>query len=142
MFFNELASLITIDRTFGGNGFDQLNGGEGDDVLRGALGTDTVTGGDGADRFVFQTALDGALNIDTLTDFASGVDVIELSAAIFTAYSGQIGQRVGLSDNLTYDAGTGVLRYDADGAVGGAVTFAILGTVTHPAVGNDFFITT
>jgi serralysin len=91
---------------------------------------------------VFGTALDGLLNIDTLTDFTSGTDVIELSAAIFTAYAGQAGNTVGLSDNLTYDSGTGVLQYDADGAGGGApITFAILGTSTHPAVGSDFVIT-
>jgi Ca2+-binding RTX toxin-like protein len=130
------------DTVAGGNGFDSLNGGEGNDVLRGALGTDTVTGGAGADRFVFATALDGILNIDTITDFTSSTDVIELSAAIFGAFSGQVGSMVGLSDNLTYNVGTGVLQYDPDGAGGAAgITFAILGTSIHPAVGSDFVIT-
>jgi serralysin len=129
------------DTLGGGSGFDSLYGGEGNDVLRGALGTDTLTGGNGADRFIFATALDGILNIDTITDFASGVDVIELSAAIFGAYSGQVGNTVGLSANLTYDIGTGVLQYDADGVGGGAgITFAILGTSGHPTVGSDFAI--
>jgi Ca2+-binding RTX toxin-like protein len=130
------------DTVAGGNGFDTIVGGEGNDSIRGALGTDVLTGGNGVDRFVLHTALDGVLNIDTITDFVSGTDVIELSAAIFTAYSGQIGNTVGLSANLTYDSGTGVLQYDADGAGGAAgVTFAILGTAIHPAVGSDFFIT-
>jgi Ca2+-binding RTX toxin-like protein len=130
------------DTLGGGNGLDTINGGEGDDSIVGALGTDTLTGGNGADRFWFRTALDGTINVDTITDFVSGTDVIELSAAIFTVYSGQIGNTVGLSANLTYDSGTGVLQYDADGAGGNAgVTFAILGTSSHPPVGNDFFIT-
>jgi Ca2+-binding RTX toxin-like protein len=102
-----------------------------------------LTGGNGADRFNFATALDGILNIDTITDFVSGVDVIELSAAIFTAYAGQVGNTVGLSPNLTYNGGAGVLQYDADGVGGGAgITFAILGTSSHPSVANDFVITT
>jgi Ca2+-binding RTX toxin-like protein len=130
------------DTVAGGNGFDTIDGGAGNDSIRGALGTDVLTGGAGADRFVFATALDGILNIDTITDFTSGTDVIELSAAIFTAYSGQIGNTVGLSANLTYDSGTGVLAYDADGVEGASgVTFAILGTSSHPAVGSDFLIT-
>jgi Ca2+-binding RTX toxin-like protein len=130
------------DTVAGGNGFDTIDGGEGNDSIRGAMGTDVLTGGNGADRFVFATALDGILNIDTIIDFVSGTDVIELSAAIFTAYSGQIGNTVGLSANLTYDSGTGVLQYDADGAGGAAgITFAILGTSIHPAVGSDFVIT-
>jgi Ca2+-binding RTX toxin-like protein len=125
-----------------GNGLDTVDGGEGDDKIIGALGTDSLTGGNGADRFWFRTALDGLINIDTITDFVSGTDVIELAAAIFTVYSGQIGATVGLSDNLTYDSGTGVLQYDADGAgANPGVTFAILGTSGHPPVGNDFFIT-
>jgi Ca2+-binding RTX toxin-like protein len=127
------------DTVAGGNGFDTIDGGAGNDSIRGALGTDVLTGGAGADRFVFATALDGILN--TITDFTSGTDVIELSAAIFTAYSGQIGNTVGLSANLTYDSGTGVLAYDADGVEGASgVTFAILGTSSHPAVGSDFAI--
>jgi Ca2+-binding RTX toxin-like protein len=129
------------DTVAGGNGFDTIDGGAGNDTIRGALGTDVLTGGSGVDRFVFGTALDGILNIDTITDFMSGTDVIELSATIFGAFAGQVGNTVGLSDNLTYDGGTGVLQYDADGAgVNPGITFAVLGTSIHPAVANDFTI--
>jgi len=130
------------DTLFGGNGHDQLDGGDGDDLLASALGADTLTGGAGADHFLFSRALDGLINIDTITDFVSGTDVIELSASIFTAYAGQVGSHIGTSTHLTYTAVTGVLAYDADGAgAGAAVTFAILGTASHPAsLGADFLI--
>ncbi|MBL8381862.1 MAG: hypothetical protein JNM90_02220, partial [Burkholderiales bacterium] len=71
-----------------------------------------------------------------------GVDQIALSAAVYTAFAGQVGQTVGLSDHLTYNATTGVLAYDADGAgAGAAVSFAILGSTLHPNnIGADFVI--
>ncbi|MBL8386266.1 MAG: hypothetical protein JNM90_24495, partial [Burkholderiales bacterium] len=130
------------DNINGGKGFDNLDGGEGNDTLNGALGADLLTGGNGADRFVFSTALDGVVNVDTIADFTGGVDRIALSAAIFGAFAGQVGQTIGLSDQLTYNATTGVLAYDADGAGNGAaVNFAILGASVHPgSVGSDFLI--
>lgn len=126
----------------GGNGLDLLVGGAGNDTIRGAKGTDTLTGGEGSDLFVFATDLDANINIDTLTDFVSGVDRIELSASIFTAFGNQIGSTVGIGQNLSYNQSTGVLSYDADGAGFFApVAFAIIGTASHPLIGNDFVIT-
>lgn len=128
----------------GGSGPDRLDGGVGNDTLFGALGTDTLTGGEGSDAFRFNSVLDGSINIDRITDFESGVDRIELSAGTFTVFAGHVGERVGLGDHLSYDADTGWLRYDQDGASGAAepVAFAILGTSSHPAVANDFLIVT
>ncbi len=126
----------------GGKGQDGIDGGADNDTLLGGLGGDTLTGGTGADTFVFTTVLDvGGINVDTITDFVSGVDVIHLSNAIFGGL-GSIGASVGLSANLLYNATTGRLSYDADGAGGGgALDFAILGTVSHPAtLGSDFLI--
>jgi Ca2+-binding RTX toxin-like protein len=126
----------------GGNGKDVIDGGSGNDTLRGGFGADTLTGGSGNDRFQFLHALDGTVNVDTLLDFTSGQDVFELSAAIFTVFAGQVGNFVSTSANLTYDSGTGVLAYDADGAgPAAAVTFAILGVGVHTTLlGNDFLI--
>ena len=126
----------------GGNGLDLIVGGAGNDVIRGAKGRDTLTGGDGADVFIFHTDLDGTINVDTITDFVSGVDRIELSSAIF-GNAGTIGANVGLSQYITYNAATGVLSYDQDGTgAGAAKAFAILGTDSHPAsVDNIFWIT-
>ncbi len=129
----------------GGKGLDSIDGGADNDTLQGGLGTDNLTGGSGIDAFIFSSALDGTINIDTITDFVSGTDLIQLSALTFGAFAGLVGQTVGLaslSANLAYNATTGALSYDADGAgAGPALNFAILGTSVHPAaLGNDFMI--
>ncbi len=73
------------DRLEGGEGADLLRGGQGDDLLlaggggdtlAGDLGADTMLGGDGADRFVL--AADGS--VDVISDFAVGIDRLQLSA--------------------------------------------------------------
>ncbi|MFZ2724727.1 MAG: putative Ig domain-containing protein [Methylococcaceae bacterium] len=119
---------------------DKLTGNASANDLIGGLGNDTLTGGAGIDRFIFNTAT-GSGNVDSITDFVSGTDVIGLSKSIFTAYS-TAGVKVGLSANLTYDASTGAVAYDADGAgTNPATTLAILGTTTHPAaLATDFLI--
>lgn len=125
----------------GGNGLDLIEGGAGNDVLRGAKGADTLMGGDGADVFIFHTDLNSAINIDTITDFASGIDRIELSATIF-GNAGAVGANVGVSQYITYNAASGELSYDQDGAgAGAAKAFAVLGTDNHPmSIGSDFWI--
>lgn len=125
----------------GGNGLDNLFGGIGNDILIGALGTDTLTGGVGNDEFRFTSALDGVINIDTITDYEIGIDKIELSATVFTAFAGQVGQSVGLSQRLIYDQDTGVFSYDADGSgAAAALKFAIVGTASHPSLANEQFL--
>lgn len=77
------------DTLFGGGGGDYMSGGYGDDTLvgdgggdrlDGGGGADTMTGGAGADTFEFREAFGGGLDeTDTITDFAQGTDVIDLS---------------------------------------------------------------
>ena len=62
------------DALLGGAGSDTLDGGQGRDWLSGGAGDDMLTGGDGADTFFFEPD-DGN---DTITDFASGEDLIDL----------------------------------------------------------------
>ena len=128
-----------------GNGASNtLNGGLGDDVLNGAGGNDVLIGGSGADVFRFDTALNAATNVDKITDFAVGVDKIQVDNSVFT----QFGSTGALSatnfatnaatdynDYIIYNTSTGALYYDADGNYSGAaVQFAVLGTSTHPAL--------
>ncbi|MCU0839196.1 MAG: M10 family metallopeptidase C-terminal domain-containing protein [Rhodospirillales bacterium] len=69
----------------GAIGNDTLKGGDGNDTLTGGIGADNLTGGKGADRFVYNTVADSGVKankepIDTITDFKSGEDLIDLTA--------------------------------------------------------------
>lgn len=76
-----LSGLDGNDLLIGNAGKDALLGGTGDDVLRGMAGADLLTGGDGADVFVFTATGDSTTGqVDTITDFTSGIDRIDLSA--------------------------------------------------------------
>ena len=137
---DEITGYLGSESLQGLAGNDTLNGGAGNDTLNGGVGDDVLIGGAGADRFVFNH-VDALVNPDLIEDFTSGADSIALSASVFGGL-GSVGSKVGLSDKLLYDAGSGALSYDADG-VGGAdaVVFAHLGTSTHPAtLAQDFLI--
>ena len=121
----------------GGAGNDTLNGAGGNDTLAGGLGKDILSGGAGADTFVFNTKL-GSTNIDTITDFASGLDKIRLSASVFTKLpAGAVPQANFVSGAKALDSNDYLifngsrLLYDADGPGKGAaiVVANIVGTV-------------
>ncbi len=63
------------DKLEGLSGDDLLRGGAGNDTLTGGVANDTLTGGVGNDLFV----LAAGAGTDTITDFTSGQDLIELS---------------------------------------------------------------
>ena len=67
---------IGNDAIGGNEGNDTIDGGAGDDFLYGGEGDDSLTGGAGTDTFVFGTSHGN----DTITDFADGTDIIDLSA--------------------------------------------------------------
>ena len=83
---NELANRLTGndgDNTLRGlAGNDILSGGLGNDKLQGGLGRDTLTGGAGSDTFIFNVgdspSTASPLGFDTLNDFTTGVDRIDL----------------------------------------------------------------
>lgn len=71
------------DQLWGQRGADRMMGGAGNDRLQGGTGRDVLTGGGGAtdsDRFIFSSTRDSAANRsrDVITDFNTGVDVIDL----------------------------------------------------------------
>ena len=136
-------TITGIENVIAGAFADTLKGDANANTFTSGLGNDTLTGGAGADRFIFNTAT-GPNNVDTITDFTSGSDLIGLSKTIFTAYSNTaINTKVGLGVNLAYTPATGAVTYDFDGSGSTpAVTIAILGSAIHPAaLGTDFIIT-
>lgn len=117
-----------------GNGNDLANritGSSGADRIDGKGGNDWLTGGAGNDSFVFDTALDGTRNVDTITDFKPHADVILLAADTFAG----IGAKGALAssafeagtaahdaaDRIIHDRATGDLFFDADGIGAGAM---------------------
>lgn len=66
----------------GTNGADSLIGNDGADTLEGRAGSDTLTGGNRQDTFVFSSGDTGIVEAeaDTITDFVSGNDLIDLKS--------------------------------------------------------------
>jgi len=56
-----------------------LRGNGGDDRLQGGAGNDRLTGGSGVDHFIFDGS--AAEGTDRITDFANGIDRLEISGA-------------------------------------------------------------
>jgi serralysin len=152
---NSLMGTVFNDSLDGGSGNDQLMGAWGDDILLGRLGNDTLTGGAGRDIFVFNSTLNARTNMDTIVDFVSGEDFIQLSLSIFKTLgttTGTLGESqfwAGANvtrghdsdDRIVYNTSTGALYYDADGSGrGAAVQIAVLGTNSHPALDAFDFI--
>lgn len=130
------------DDLSGDEGSDALYGGEGDDDLDGGGARDTLTGGAGADTFVFSFLPRKSAEADTVTDFHTGEDHIELAASAFAALGGagpldaqqfhQGNKAAAPADRLVYDQSSGRLSYDADGAgLGKAQLLVVLGAHTE-----------
>jgi len=133
-----------------GNALAQtIQGNAGANTLNGKAGNDALTGFGGSDVFVFNTALNAATNLDTVSDFSHADDTFNLDNAIFA----QLGANGALNpqffkagaaatdanDHIVYNQATGALFYDSNGnGAGGAVHFATL--VTKPALFADDFV--
>jgi Ca2+-binding RTX toxin-like protein len=127
---NTLANTVTgnpaNNRLTGLAGNDWLRGLGGNDRLIGGPGNDKITTGNGRDTIDFDTAPDAATNLDQVVDFNPAADVMRLIGAAFPTLptAGTLSPdlfRNGVTaataaHRILYDAGTGVLRYDADGS--------------------------
>jgi hypothetical protein len=126
-------------------------GNSANNLISGLEGNDTLTGGAGKDTFVFSTAPNAKTNVDTITDFNPGEDLIGLKASIFK----KLGVGVETSElwlknqgsvqtakqYLVYDSNSGTLSYDADGnGKGVAIPVAIIGTNLSLVVGDFVLI--
>ncbi|WBL76898.1 VCBS domain-containing protein [Bradyrhizobium xenonodulans] len=69
------------DVIYGGSGQDNIDGSNENDTIIGGLGPDKLTGGNGSDVFVYLSAADSSAGrFDTVSDFRSGTDRIDLTA--------------------------------------------------------------
>jgi len=135
---NSLIGNAGNDELLGQGGADTLTGGSGHDTLAGGTGVDHLTGGTGADVFRFDVA--GSSHADVITDFAVGVDQIQLDTRFFSGLPAPVAPEAGWSgavygslksstfglgagattwaQRVIYNGSTGELFYDADGSGG------------------------
>ncbi len=82
VFAERLNGSENADRLVGGFGNEIIRGFGGNDTLVGGTGKDTLTGDAGNDFFLFNRA-PGAAHADTINDFHSGEDQIQIVARYF-----------------------------------------------------------
>ena len=130
-----LAGGAGADVVNGNGGVDRVLGGAGNDTVAGGVGRDVLIGGRGGDEFLFNTNSSASGVVDRIGDFNHVQDVIGLSLSVFTQLGGtgvltnaQFGTGVAATtaqQRILYDAASGDIRYDRDGAGGvAAVVFA------------------
>lgn len=139
-----IAKGVVIENAIGGSGNDLLigngaanilKGGAGNDIIFGGGGADLLTGGAGADIFVFSAASDSNRAAqDTILDFVSGQDKIDVSAVssltalqFVDTFSGKAGEAI-----LSYNQSTNVggLAIDFSGQGQGDFSIALVGQAT------------
>jgi Ca2+-binding RTX toxin-like protein len=133
---NGIENLTLADATGAingtGNALDNvIVGNGGANVISGLAGADTLTGNGGADTFVFALPTEGT---DTVTDFVSGMDALEISAQGFggglaagsvvtlvTAVSAATASNAGIDGYFIFDnsgADIGTVFWDPTGGSG------------------------
>ncbi|MBL8490850.1 MAG: M10 family metallopeptidase C-terminal domain-containing protein, partial [Rhodocyclaceae bacterium] len=140
--FHLVAGSTENENLSGGAGNDYIFGGGGADTLVAGAGNDTLSGGAGNDvfRLAAQTAYPSS-SPDTIENFSSGIDRIELAALSFGPLppGGDVGAHfnsgpgavfTSVSDYFVYDTTAGELYYSP---VGSAAAPALIATLTgHP----------
>ncbi|UOK37061.1 M10 family metallopeptidase C-terminal domain-containing protein [Pseudomonas palleroniana] len=127
-----IAKGVVIENAIGGYGDDTLKGNDGDNRLKGGKGSDKLRGGAGSDTFIYERISDSTpQKPDTLEDFTSGVDRIDVSGVLRAAglkdlnfserFSGQAGDAI-----LSHDSNTGRYRLAVDTTGSGEADLLIL----------------
>ena len=110
-----IARGCVIENAIGGSGDDALIGNDADNRFTGGAGGDRLRGGGGADTFDYNSASDSTPeNPDTLMDFVSGTDKINVSVAMKDANVGALA----FVSQMTGKAGETVLTYDEQSGKG------------------------
>jgi Ca2+-binding RTX toxin-like protein len=150
---NFIGGTAGRDYLVGFAGNDSLGGGSGgDDWLEGGLGNDRLAGGGGKDSFVFREA--GAANGDSITDFATGWDNIQVDVGTLTGLgttgrfatgdarfaANSTGTAQDSSDRIIFNTSTLQVFYDADGAGGAAGQLLFTITSGRVVSATDFWV--
>lgn len=124
---------------------NRIIGNSGNNLLNGAAGGDTLTGGAGNDTFVFRFGQSTLNAPDRITDFAIGIDKIDLltqggaAAAAPTAFSRAANSNLSTLGNVVNQ-----VFADANGLTAGAQALAInsaaLVTVTTAGIAGTYLI--
>lgn len=141
------------DTLHGNAAANSINGGAGNDIINGYGGLDRLTGSSGNDTFIFDTALNAATNVDTITDFNVVADTMQLQNAVFTAFNATgvlnatafvksaSGVAADASDRIIYETDTGKVFYDQDGNGGAFAGIQFAKLAAGLAITNaDFFV--
>ena len=156
----ENGELVGIgDTSITGNNLDNtLSGNIGNNILDGGLGTDFLTGGEGDDQFIISYNGSG-VNIDTITDFKSGSDLLIFDIASFGIDTNKLGSvSSGLlssdsfvkaagataldnNDYFIFDTARGVLKFDSDGnGSTSSIDFVKLAEINNSFAPTDIYI--
>ncbi|WP_417782550.1 LamG-like jellyroll fold domain-containing protein [Terasakiella pusilla] len=112
------------DDLYGDSGNDDLQGADGDDLIFGGLGADTITTGTGLDLIKYIDSNESNItDMDVITDFTSGSDIIHLQNGGHLSIHGDMGDlsvHGTLTDMIAYieaapTVATGVLVIFNDG---------------------------
>jgi Ca2+-binding RTX toxin-like protein len=126
--YNVVLPHLGIEELTGGDGDDHLLGGNTPDTeligsdlanrLSGGTGSDTLTGNGGADTFAptAPSSFAGVSSADTITDFATGIDTVDLTGLTIKSGLGTSTVTVwdGVHDHGTITASNGHLWTGAD----------------------------
>ncbi len=156
---NSLNGFNGADTINGGLGGDTLTGGLSGDLLEGGGGNDRLVGGGGADQLTGGAGLDVLVlsqkvaSADTIGDFVTGKDSLEISAAQFAAglqagalaaarfRANTTGQAADANDRFIFNIATGDLFFDNNGTgAGGSRLIATFGGSSTSIAASDFDI--
>lgn len=110
-----IARDCIIENAIGGSGQDTLIGNSTNNQLTGGGGADRLRGGGGANTFIYNQASDSTPQApDTISDFTSGTDTINVHAALKSANT----PALAFVDRFSGKAGDTVLTYDENSRTG------------------------
>lgn len=126
----------------GSSAANKIVGGATNDFIHGGGGADTLTGGGGSDVFVYDSLNDAAIAkgkagaVETITDFQSGTDKVDLSPLGHMSFGGQSTALSAHQLDWYVSGGNTFVTGDVSGD--GKADFIIQMTGVHTLTGSDF----